>query len=375
MLVTLADGKLNSVYDTETKSVRSITLSQHAMRFHVVEKIGGRVYAIEHIGTTDDSLIDEIMSVMYQRYGRIDTSNEWIKIKLSRREFWPADDYRRMAQDDLSRIFGKRVKVTGTSVRYIYYISDDRDPAHSPDNIGSKFGYPLIYQGYAAATIFVINGRDALSPGNNVVYWLNRSMWNGFHKKKRRVPKEFPGTTGFVGTKWCQRTGYATYGKAGTGIDIAAMTQSKSIATWALNDLRQYWADRQGDDILSGIGESFQVEAKVNKDKGGLDTKTIMGYMLQAQEKTQFGLVGVMCPSCGKFLSYGPYHACVHCGAKIHFSSAEYKEKSYCAHCGLGDNKCKVAPVSISGIEHRDQYNDLKKIWTKVLTESHSLPF
>jgi len=356
MLVTLNDGAMVSVYNTETKNTLSKTLSEHAMRFHVVDRQTNT--ARQHIATTDKKLINEIMGVVARRYGRLDASNSWVKIRLSTKEFWPADNYRRILQEDLERFFGKNAIVTGTSIRYIYYTSDDRMPEHSPDNIGTKFGYPLIYEGYAVASIFKISGYDVLSPGSNVVYWLNEPMWNGFHSNKRRVPKEFPGTTGFVATKWCQRTGYATYNQ--DGIDIAAMTQGKSVAIWALNDLRDYWRARQGRDIFDNIGETFNVEAKNGKNKPSAKEEFLK--LLEIKTNAPFGLVGATCPKCGELLN-SPYGKCLKCKAKIHYGYDGEIADSYCTHCGKQHGLCDVAQHDMTKGEHKRQHLFLHGKW------------
>lgn len=366
MLITLTDGMVNAAYNTATGRVQECILAEHAMRYHIVEKKStGKLVAREHIGTTDSALIDKIMRVMYMNYGRIGGGNQWIRPRLSRKEFWPADDYRRIVKDDLSSIFGDNVVITGTSLRYIYYTSDDRRLSNSPDNIGVKFGYPLIYQGYAVASIFKINDKDVLAPGNNIVYWLTKSMWNGFHSKKRRVPKAFPGTTGFVASNWCQRTGYATYGQ--DGIDIAAMTQGKSVSIWALNDLRDYWTQRQGVDIFNNIGETFPAEVynKGKYDKQGKKLHTLK--LLKAKEEAPFGLVGMTCPTCGAVLDSGPYSYCPKCGYKDTYHAASKKNdiNSYCVHCGKFAYKCNVAVENMGYSDHRMQHRELYRIWNK----------
>jgi hypothetical protein len=366
MLITLKDGMQNVSYDTLSGSVQACPLAEHAMRYHIVEKRLSGWTAREHIGTTDNVLIDKIMGTMYSRFGRLDADNQWIRPRLSRKEFWPADDYRRIVQEDLSRIFGNNVVVTGTSLRYIYYTSDDRRLSKSPDNIGVKFGYPLIYQGYAVASIFKINSRDVLAPGNNVVYWLTGPMWKGFHSKKRRVPKAFPGTTGFVASNWCQRTGYATYGQ--DGIDIAAMTQGKSVAVWALNDLRDYWIQRQGSDIFKNIGDTFPAEVYNKEKKSGSNNKLFTINMLKAKEKAPFGIVGLVCPKCGYMLTHGPYTHCPACGFKDQYgnlvSNTKHKN-SYCVHCGRFSEYCNVAVEKMGYHDHKAQHNVLYDIWYK----------
>jgi len=364
-LVTLRDGKESELFDTDTMSIASggmVYLRKHCLRMHVYDKV--TQLATEQFVTRDRKVQDAIMAAMRKGVGHIDQRNGWIKPRVSRHEFVDASAERRMVQKDLEQYFGNDVEIRGTHLRKIYYISDGNMKS-TPDNIGMRFGSPLIFDGVAVATIFDIGGLDPLSPDWNVVYWLTKPMWDGFHTRRRGVPKEFPWPTGFVASKWCQRDGYDSYGDG--HIHLASMTQGQTVGSWALTSLRLFWMERQsGKDIFAKYGETF----KPGSDPGD----QAFQYLVKAMSSSLgLGLIGMYCSHCGSMLPK-PYSTCK-CGWDC--STYEARRHTYCKNCGqslayvcdsCGDKACASstpgfckcgATVAIKPThdEHNKQYN------------------
>jgi len=375
MLVTLNDGAMPLVYDTAAKEIigtRSLA-GGHWLRLHVYEPTTRTAY--QKFVTYDRALQDEIMNVIIQEFGAINSGNTWIRNVIKRREFWDTSNESAMVRRDLERYFGDAVTIRGTSQRYIWYMSDGRIET-TPDAIGMAFRHPLVYKGYAMATIFDIAGLNPLSPGSNVVHWLTKPMWVGFHSRLRKIPKDFPWPTGFIATYWCQREGYGTYGKG--GIRIASMTQGQSVGRWASTSLRQFWIERQGHDIFEKFGKSY----KVDKGKGS-PVKTGAGsffnfMMLAAGGGTPYGLIGLYCARCGTPLKaiYSECHKC-------HMTNSTYDltSETMCTRCGksqeniceCGKKHCSTSRygcecehpeyVRLSLQQHKTQYAALKKAY------------
>jgi len=366
MLVTLADGKTTLLYDTETNSVLPdvVYMGKHHLRLHIYDP--RRNTASEKFVTYDKALQDKIIKAIIANYGYIDHGNTWIRFPIKRQEFWDVSDEKRMVTKDLQRYFGNNVSIRGIVKRYIWYISDGY-MSTTADAIGKMFNKPLVFKGLAMATVFDIAGKDPLSPGKNVVHWLTKSMWHGFHDRFRKVPKDFPWPTGFVATYWCQREGYGSYGRG--GIRIASMTQSQTVGSWANTSLRQYWVERQGKDIFQEFGMSFNpkvLAAEQNKKKA---QPTLFKYRVRAAAGlTPYGLVGLYCTGCNSPLSQ-VYGRCKICG---YYNEPYYiKNRVFCTRCGQRQEKlCQCGDLNCSSSAPGCTCKD--PMYVTMSTEMHS---
>jgi len=329
MLVTLQDGKDTRLFDTETKSMLpgKVHMPRHHLRLHVYDPVSKT--ATEKFVTYDKVLQNKIMAAIRSTTGYVDHSNSWIKPVIKRKEFFDVTREREIVLRDLRGYFGDAVSIRGTSKRYIYYISDG-NMSSTPDAIGKMFRYPLVYKGYAMATIFDIDSLDPLSPGQNIVYWLTKPMWHRFHDRMRGIHKDFPWPTGFVATYWCQREGYGTYGKG--GIRIASMTQGQTVGRWASTSLRQFWIERQGRDLLANFGKSYRLDPK-KKDPADVHFAWLVAI---ESAVLPFGKVGLYCVKCGTPLK-GPYDHCPKCGKSNNPSYGD--NGTFCVKCGKAKTK------------------------------------
>jgi len=326
MLVTLEDGIATALFNTETMSVNPYRVNvfngKHGLRLHVYDPETGD--ASKKFVTHDKALQDSIMRAIRNRSGQICHQNTWIKPKISRQEFWDDSNTRRMVKRDLEQYY-TGVQIRGNSIRYIYYVSDGQ-MSSTPDAIGVMFNKPLVYEGLAIATVFDIQGKDPLRPGKNIVHWLTKPMWEGFHSRRRKIPKDFPGPTGFVASHWCQREGYSTYNNK--EIRIASMTQGQSVGRWAATSMRQFWLERQGVNIFPDMGQTF----KLAPPKQSSTPSAILTAMSHAVSgKTSYGMIGIYCSNCGEMLPE-PYGKCPGCG----YSNSTYDcaNKMFCVECG-----------------------------------------
>lgn len=330
MLVTLTDGHTPYLFDTETSSIDKVRspLKVHTLRMHVYDPVSNET-PYKFTTRNIDMQNEIIRAVAKVQGGLMNSRNPWVKNVLKRKEIsHDTSREREIVTEDLASIFGSQnVYVSATSLRYIYYISDGTMES-TPDKIGKKFGHPLIYEGYVIATVFDIKGMGVLEPDHNVVHWLTMPMWNGFHTKKRKAPREFPWPTGFVCTYWCQREGYHSY-KSGMGIRLASMTQGQTVGTWALMSLRQYWMSRQGSrDIFSWLGKTY---TDTGSDSGNSGYKKLAKYAL-ASSNAPLGIYGVVCIYCGSTLT-SPYGKCGSCYGQ--HTPAMQGASSVCTQCGL----------------------------------------
>ena len=356
-LVTLRDGTRVSVYNTDTYKTSMIDLKSHSMRFHVVEKSGPFYVANEPFHTTDRDLQDRLLTESIGRHGLVDSRNTWVKSKVTRKELWAdTSDYRRMLLKDLRRYFGSLATVGPTQVRYIYYMSDG-NIEQTPDAIGKKFGKPLVYEGYAIASIFDVAGKNVLSPDENIVFWLTRKQWMGFHDKFRGVHKDFPYPTGFVCSKWCQRIGHEGYGNH---IWIASMSQGQTVGSWAAISLRQYWSEHQGYDIFSTI--LGRTHSKVGRYLNVGADREFAQLQIGAQNH-EYGYIGSVCPYCGKPLigSYGTCHRCYSNAA----GARHWARGTYCKNCGRHEARCNCDPplvtiIKMSSADHVANYERME---------------
>lgn len=333
MLITLSNGANVKILDLDSMQVipGTFRLAKHSLRYHIVNP--DTRLAEEQFHTTDTDLQDKILTTTRSIFGREFRDNIWISEVLSRKELWDASDYRRMVQKDLERYFGDDAVVTATSVKKVYYVSDG-NMSTTPDAIGMRKKHPLIYKGYAVATIFDIDGRNPLSPKENIVYWLTRPMWEGFHNKYRRVPKDYPYPTGFAFTKWCQRDGNTSYGN---GIWLASMTQGQTVGSWAATTLRQFWIQKQGRDIFPDFGEVYNNIDINHRAESGLQDAI---KLITLSSIAPYGKVGACCASCGKTLQK-PFSVCKSCGFSNNIYDLYGWSNVYCVYCGRSEFLCK----------------------------------
>ena len=357
MLITLEDGRDVVAYDTETGKTIMANMGRHSLRFHIVE---GNVpsyrssscNADEKFVTADRQMQDKLIGLAAARHGIVDTRNTWVKSKITRKElFTDVTRYKEILLADLRQYFGDLATVGPTSLRYVYYLSDGSMES-TPDAIGTKFNHPLVYEGYAIASIFDVNNMGVLNPDFNHVVWLTRPMWTGFHDRKREVHKDFPWPTGFVCTKWCQRIGHAGYG--GAPIWIASMTQGQTVGTWAATSLRRYWIENQGPDPFA------KIFGKVFSGRDALEKQADFKLMVAANQNINFGKIGAVCRNCGKFFATGHpyYHHCSACDANLE-SYRYWPEGNYCRTCGRLAYRCDCGggnTIFMSQKGHHENY-------------------
>lgn len=333
MIITLSDGQGGWGYDVgKRKTVSGLHLKKHCLRYHVYDERLG--LAVKKFSTADRSLQDDILAEVAKIYGVVDNSNTWIRPRIKRRELWPLGNEPRMVLRDLRAYWGDDVSLRGTSKRYIYYLSDGAIE-NTPDAIGLKFGAPLIYEGYAMATIFNIKGLDPLSSDGNIVYWLTEPMWKSFHVAKRHSPKEFPWPTGFLATKWCQRDGFSRYRN---GISLASMSQGQTVGTWSVTSLPRYWREHQRQDIFAWKTKTYDTKPTPHRAHLVAMTKQIDHYA-KVQSGCEFALAGITCPDCGTYLK-NKWRECSACHKQFSFIQTIACGLTYCTACGKRDSLC-----------------------------------
>lgn len=364
--ITLADGKASYLYDLEKDRITDnyVYLAKHSLRMQVYDPDTRSTTG--HFATNDKQLQDRILAAIRNKYGHISNDNAWIRPITSRHEFRDVSEERRMVLDDLKSYYGNSVTIRAILRRKIYYLSDGKLRS-TPDAIGIKFGQPLVFKGVAIATIFDIDNLDPLSPDKNVVYWLTKPMWDGFHTGYRKAPRDFPWPTGFLATKWCQREGYNTYGDG--EIHIASMSQGQTVGSWAATSLRQYWNARQGNDIFAKYGQTYSPKQLGEKNNMGS-----VIYLMRAED-SPLHYICMYCTKCNALLTV-PYGLCKKCGWNC--STYDLNGKMLCKNCGLQETKvcncgnpdckyngtlhCKCEKpdfVTPSSEEHSAQYNHL----------------
>jgi len=349
MLVTLNDGPTTRLYDTEkNKVLDNVTVfgGRHGLRLHVYDPNTGD--ASQKFVTYDKDLQLRIMREMRSRTGHVNHDNTWVKPVIKPQEFWDESAERRMVLRDLQRYFGNAVTIRGNSIRYIYYLSDGR-MENTADAIGAMFRKPLVYKGLVVATVFDIKGLDPLYPGYNVVHWLTKPMWDGFHTRYRKIPKEFPYPTGFVCSYWCQREGYGSYNNK--DIRIASMTQGQTVGTWATTSLRLFWLKRQGKDVFGDFGQIFKPEKKSSNPLASVPILTAMANAISGV--TPYGMIGLYCAKCGMMLNE-PYGKCPVAKCSSTNSTYDIAGKNMCVKCGKSvQNVCECGdpycPYSVYG--------------------------
>lgn len=365
--LTLVDGTSNILWNPSTGQTQSKKLKQMAMRFHVVENGRATVHAIDPPGET--ALFDASRSALAGVSKLVYRSSSWTAVFSKSYEFNSAMKWARMAFLDLTENGGwKSVEITGCAERNIRYISDG-PMSKTPDAIGSYGGSPLIYSGKAIAVIFRLNDYDVLP--NNVVYTLSQKMWEGFHDKKRKVHKDFPGPgrLGFVCSHWCQRFSHENYG---SGIWLASMTQNHSLAGWAAGQMRNWWKERgekiPGDDAMIMTDRKYKPMSEA--DKKLMAATAIASQMVG----DGMGMIGTVCRKCNGRLTR-PFGKCHLCGWNNPFS--EYvAPPSYCTECGRRDSNCECNGggnhIKISydtGKKHYkglvEKVEEVKSLWAK----------
>jgi len=323
MEITLRDGRHNELLDLKTFRRRDAELWEHAMRYHVVDP---RYRTAREKLVCDKELAEKILQQVRITWGVVRHTCTWIHVANSLLEIMAdTTKYRRIVEKDLQESWGNtRVEVTGIAVRKIWYNTDDGDPENTPNRIGIySNGYPLVYRGHSIGVIFKIDGKDVLQEEANVVYWLPRKWWNQFHSRYRKVPRPFPGRTGFVCSNWCQRSGHAGY-KSGN-IYIADMTQAQTVGGWSRGQLQMRHGSQVGGVRIVGASDL---------NLGG-DSKNKMRTRISALG-SPFGMIGTVCPICHKSFSV-PLSP--HCG------KSSYKGEAFrglmCKDCGWYAKDCK----------------------------------
>lgn len=379
MKITLQDGNAVALFDIEKMAhAGSVVLNKHCMRFHIYEP--GLGVATKHFSTSNRKLQNAILEAA-RAVPQLE--NSWVRSRLSRKELWPSQQYERMALRDLENYWGDNVTLRGTALRYIWYVSDG-SMENTPDAIGMAYGRPLIYKGYAVATIFDIAQMDPLQHDRNIVFWLSKPMWESFHHNRRGAAREFPWPTGFVCSYWCQRDGYANYRK---GIHLASMTQGQTVGSWSASSLPLYWRSVVGRDIFHWA--IVDEKGSVDKGKSGhadIMQKKKINHYSRASVQCPYGIAAIRCPFCGEYL-WSTGNACKSCGKYIvpdKLYSGKEKEFTigFCKTCGNNVELCHCGDDADIVFLDREMYNAQSICIRKTVIgnykkdiDEHELPF
>jgi hypothetical protein len=174
---------------------------------------------------------------------------------------------------EVSQVTSRLCKITYARRRRLVYISDG-DLKHTPTAVATFNGSPVIFDGWAWAVRFLLDGRDLLK--SNFIYLDDNGM--------------------FICSDWCQRDRPASYDK-----NIRLYSQrDKTLGMWVANDLHARstsWSVVKNPIGVFG-GQSLNPVAKIS-----IDLRE--HYETTTPEPFDLGL----CKECGEF-----HEICGGCG-------------------------------------------------------------
>jgi len=334
--ITLVDGRVNRLYDLESGKIVPITLNQHAMRLHVWDNTTNT--ATEHFETMDRAIQDKVLRALRSiSAGEVYSPSTWVHVRNKRTEMWPAGRFAALAERELSEFWGDKVRITGTSLRYIYYVSDGTMRT-TPDKIGAYRGAPLIYKGYAVGTIVTIGGYDPLANSANVIYWITRGQWESFFGNYRNKQRKPAGETNFVCSNWCERDPSHTKSE---GIYLISMEGDKTLTAWTRTSLVANYKAITGVSLLPKTVE-YAPKAAASSVLAKKKFEAIVKDSLKKSGVTPVseapcGEIGTRCISCGSKMNhnFGTCDTCGKCNC-IQCLSMKY----LCAPCGVPSSIC-----------------------------------